>query len=137
MIAATTAHLSASRYRQHFYQQLFCEGDVNVFSTLQTLFPAFVNVDPLLSIRSSLFSRKQGSIGVRALPKHLDRQQRYPHSIAPYVQCSQQNTNACTLFPTPTLCFHHFMNSFRKNTGGGRVQNATNKRCAQKDENII
>src|ERR1700674_1544087 len=36
-----------------------------------------------------------------------------------YLQCYQQNTNPCALFAASILYFQYFMNSLRKNTGGG------------------
>jgi len=50
--------------------------------------------------------------GINMLPES------FSISYSHYLQCSQQNTNSLHFFATSTLCFHHFMNSFRKKHPG-------------------
>lgn len=82
------------------------------FQSHTVSFFSLVGAAPLFSTSSSLFSPKQGGRGITMLPKSFSP--RY----SSYLHCFQQNTNSCALFSATILCFHHFMNSFRKNTRG-------------------
>jgi hypothetical protein len=89
-----------------------CKEPLNVFNHIQPLLSAFFNPNPFLSTSSSLFFAKPGGRGITMLPKYFNV------SYSRYLQRSQQNTNSLHFFATSTLCFHHFMNSFRKKHPG-------------------
>ena len=103
----------ASPVRRQPLSLLLCsKNGLNVFNHIQPLFSAFVSRNPLFSTPSSLFFAKQGGRGITMHPKSFSA------TYSRYLQCSHQNTNSLHFFATPTLCFHHFMNSFAQKHPG-------------------